>query len=146
MKVKLLSRVRLLATPWTAAHQAPPSMGFSRQECRSGVPLPSPWGLSTRTPFPLSILYSFHYFCLFVEIHFLKADRQGPCHCPRWSSGQDSALSPPWPDLSLWLGAESCSRPRPTEAVVMWVSGVEAGLGGWGCACISGMRAPVPGV
>ena len=32
MKVKLLSRVRLLATPWTAAQQAPPSMGFSRQE------------------------------------------------------------------------------------------------------------------
>ena len=31
-KVKLLSRVQLLATPWTAAHQAPPSMGFSRQE------------------------------------------------------------------------------------------------------------------
>ena len=37
--MKLLSRVRLLATPWTAAHQAPPSMGFSRQECWSGVPL-----------------------------------------------------------------------------------------------------------
>ena len=36
-----LSRVRLLATPWTAAHQAPPSMGLSRQEYRSGVPLPS---------------------------------------------------------------------------------------------------------
>ena len=32
MKVKLLSRVQLAATPWTAAHQAPPSMGFSRQE------------------------------------------------------------------------------------------------------------------
>ena len=42
MKVKSLSRVRLLATPWTAAHQAPPSMGFSRQEYWSGVPLPSP--------------------------------------------------------------------------------------------------------
>ena len=41
-KVKLLSRVRLLATPWTAAYQAPPSMGFSRQEYWSGVPLPSP--------------------------------------------------------------------------------------------------------
>ena len=41
-KVKSLSRVRLLATPWTAAHQAPPSMGFSRQEYWSGVPLPSP--------------------------------------------------------------------------------------------------------
>ena len=36
------SRVRPLETPWTAAHQAPPSMGFSRQEYWSGVPLPSP--------------------------------------------------------------------------------------------------------
>ena len=43
VKVKSLSRVRLLATPWTTAHQAPPSMGFSRQEYWSGVPLPSPW-------------------------------------------------------------------------------------------------------
>ena len=42
VKVKLLSRVWLLATPWTAAHQAPPSLGFSRQEYWSGVPLPSP--------------------------------------------------------------------------------------------------------
>ena len=42
VKVKSLSRVRLLATPCTAAHQAPPSMGFSRQEYWSGVPLPSP--------------------------------------------------------------------------------------------------------
>ena len=41
-KVKSLSRVQLLATPWTAALQAPPSMGFSRQEYWSGVPLPSP--------------------------------------------------------------------------------------------------------
>ena len=41
VKVKSLSRIRLLATPWTAAHQAPPSMGFSRQEYWSGVPLPS---------------------------------------------------------------------------------------------------------
>ena len=40
-KVKSLSRVRLLVTPWTAVHQAPPSMGFSRQEYWSGVPLPS---------------------------------------------------------------------------------------------------------
>ena len=42
VKVKSLSHVRLLATPWTAAHQAPPSMGFARQEYWSGVPLPSP--------------------------------------------------------------------------------------------------------
>ena len=42
MKVKSLSRVRLSATSWTAAYQAPPSMGLSRQEYWSRVPLPSP--------------------------------------------------------------------------------------------------------
>ena len=41
VKVKSLSRVQLLATPWTAAYQAPPSMGFSRQEYWTGVPSPS---------------------------------------------------------------------------------------------------------
>ena len=41
VKVKSLSRVQPSATPWTAAFQAPPSMGFSRQEYWSGVPLPS---------------------------------------------------------------------------------------------------------
>ena len=40
-----LSRVRLFATPWTVAYQAPPSMGFSRQECWSGLPFPSPGDL-----------------------------------------------------------------------------------------------------
>ena len=45
MKVKSLSRVRLLATSWTAAYQAALSMGYSRQEYWSGVPLLSPlWG------------------------------------------------------------------------------------------------------
>ena len=67
VKVKLLSRVQLLATPWTAAYQAPPSMGFSRQEYWSGVPLPSPMMMyfayklnkpgdniqPWRTPFPI---------------------------------------------------------------------------------------------
>ena len=42
VKVKLPSRVWLSSTPWTAAYQAPPSMGFSRQEYQSGLPLPSP--------------------------------------------------------------------------------------------------------
>ena len=46
VKVKSLSRVRLLTTPWTAAYQAPPSMEFSRQEYWSGVPLPSPGNCS----------------------------------------------------------------------------------------------------
>ena len=46
IKVRSFSRVQLLATPWTAAYQAPPSMGFSRQEDWSGVPLPSPKALT----------------------------------------------------------------------------------------------------
>ena len=45
VKVKSESHVRLLATPWTAAYHAPPSMGFSRQEYWSGLPLPSPTGM-----------------------------------------------------------------------------------------------------
>ena len=49
VKVKSLSCVQLFATPWTAAYQAPPSMGFSRQEYWSGVPLPTPWGRSIVT-------------------------------------------------------------------------------------------------
>ena len=46
--MKSLSRVRLFATPWTVAHQAPPCMGFSRQEDWSGLPFPSPGDL----PYP----------------------------------------------------------------------------------------------
>ena len=54
-EVKSLSRVRLFATPWTVAHQATPSMGFSRQEYWSGLPFPSPGdlpdpGIEPRSP------------------------------------------------------------------------------------------------
>ena len=81
VKVKLLSRVQLLVTPWTAAYQAPPSMGFSRQEYWSGLPLPSPnvrcskyqiwvwanWNFSLviLCPFRLKALVSRH--CLSVK-------------------------------------------------------------------------------
>ena len=55
MKVKSLSRVRFFGTPWTVAHQAPPSMGFSRQEYWSELPFPSPGdlpdpGIEPRSP------------------------------------------------------------------------------------------------
>ena len=55
VKVKLLSRVRLFATLWTVAHQAPPPMGFSKQEYWSGLPFPSAWdlpnpGIEPRSP------------------------------------------------------------------------------------------------
>ena len=42
MLLSRFSRIQLLATPWTAAHQAPQSLGFSRQEYWSGLPFPSP--------------------------------------------------------------------------------------------------------
>ena len=55
VKVKSLSRVRLSVTLWTVAHQAPPSMGLSRQEYWSGLPFPSPGdlpnpGIKPRSP------------------------------------------------------------------------------------------------
>ena len=55
VKVNSLNRVRLFATPWTVAHQAPPSMGFSRQEYWGGLPFPSPGdlpdpGIEPRSP------------------------------------------------------------------------------------------------
>ena len=56
VKVKSLHRVRLLATPWTAAYQAPPSLGFSRQEHWSGLPFPSPVHQSEKWKWSLSIM------------------------------------------------------------------------------------------
>ena len=66
MKVKceseLLSHIQLLATPWTAAYQAPPSMGFSRQEYWSGVPLPSCQSLY------LTITHVFKIMSTFIKV------------------------------------------------------------------------------
>ena len=55
MKVKSLIRIWLCATPWTVAHQTPPSMGFPRQEYWNGLPFPSPGdlpnpGIKPRSP------------------------------------------------------------------------------------------------
>ena len=61
VKVKSLSSVRLVATSWTAAHQAPPSMGFSRQEeYWSGLPLPSPSFIIIHLKFFHIILFLFY--------------------------------------------------------------------------------------
>ena len=71
-KVKSLSLVWLFETPWTAAYQAPPSMGFARQEYWSGVPLPSPEEISS-----LSHSIVFLYFlALITEEGFLIS----PCY------------------------------------------------------------------
>ena len=74
-RVKSLSHVRLLATPWTAAHQAPSSMGFSRQEYWSGLPLPSPLPLLFTLNFLLFSLYQLSIFptslnSLSINFHF----------------------------------------------------------------------------
>ena len=64
VKVKLFSCVRLLATPWIAAHQAPPAMGFSRQEFWSGLPLPSPIPFSTTL---LTLWFSYLFWSVFCN-------------------------------------------------------------------------------
>ena len=72
VKVKSLSRLWLFATPWTAAYQAPPSMEFSRQEYRSGVPLPSLEEISSLSQ---SVVF-LYFFALITEEDFLIS----PCH------------------------------------------------------------------
>ena len=80
--VQLLSRVQLFATPWTGAHQAPPSVEFSRQEYWSGVPFPSPGdlpnpGIEPRSPaLQADALTSepvfFHLLLLLLLSHFSR--------------------------------------------------------------------------
>ena len=81
VKGKSLSCVRLFATPWTAAYQAPPSMGFSRQEYWSGLPLPSP----VKT-FKLSQTWLFIRYHLQVYRVLVKNILEG---LPWLSSGQE---------------------------------------------------------
>ena len=78
VKVKLLSRVRLFATPWTAAYQAPPPMGFSRQEYWSGLPLPSPkTGLRQENP-TYSVLLEVN--CIFTSWAKIMRTKWHLCH------------------------------------------------------------------
>ena len=107
--MKSLSRVRLLATPWTAAHQAPLSMGFSRQEYWSGVPLPS--------PFPI-----LHYLPKFAQSHVhCVEDAIQPSHpvAPFSSCLQSFAASGSFPMNRLFasgnqsIGASSSASVLP---------------------------------
>ena len=66
--MKSLSHVRLLAIPWTAAYQAPPSMGFSRQEYWSGVPLPS----------LIHVIYTCKY--IYIHIHGDSVGKEFACN------------------------------------------------------------------
>ena len=93
-KVKSLSCVRLLVTPWTAAHQAPPSLGFSRQEYWSGVPLPSHFLLSLTsnltTLWMKKMLEVISTFKKFTQARFMTQDviYSGECFMCTWEKGE----------------------------------------------------------
>ena len=82
VKVKSLSHVWPLVTPWTAAHQAPPSTGFSRQEYWSGVPLPSlaisvgiKWYLTVvLTSVSLVANNEHHFMCLWASFYIFSGE------------------------------------------------------------------------
>ena len=108
VKVKSLSRVRPSVTPWTAAYQAPPSMGFSRQEYWSGVPLPSPfWRLSFHVAYSfllvqklLSFVRSHLFIFAFISIALVGVQWQPtPVLLPGKSHGQ-----------RILVGCSPCSR------------------------------------
>ena len=80
VKVMSLSRVRLLVTPWTAAFQAPPSMGFARQEYWSGVPLPSLICMSRGKNY--SALVTFTYNLQSCKITPIESALDYPESCP----------------------------------------------------------------
>ena len=95
----MLSHVRLFATPWTVAHQAPPSMEFSRQEYWSGVPLPSPGdlpdpGIKPRSPTLLVDIRITFCFGLWMQSETRKCPSQGQAIDP---SNYISIISVPVP-------------------------------------------------
>ena len=108
-KVKLLSHVRLFGTPWTVAFQAPPSMGFSRQEFWSGGPLPSPSYIALTKS---KILVAQHNERLFLKQNLLRfwvtVQSVGPriqASSSLWKFSQTVLLQ--W--LPQWLGNKESS-------------------------------------
>ena len=108
-KVKSLSHVRLLATPWTAAHQAPPSMGFSRLEYWSGVPLPSPSG----------VCHKFHMAALKGKVTVAQSclTLSDPMDSPWNSPGQNTGEG----DLSLLQGILPTQGLNPGLPHCRWI-------------------------
>ena len=104
MKVKsereVASRVQLFATPWTVAYQAPPSMGFSRQEYWSGVPSPSP---NPSLPPPKSIR-TVNNIPLRTNKHFRKWKKILPGCCYQWLRPRFGCCWQWWRRLDLRSG------------------------------------------
>ena len=77
----MLSHVRLIVTPWTAAHQAPPSMGLFRQEHWSGVPLPSPLIPACPIKYPIGTLIgnALNHSMAAAMVHIVRPRGANPC-------------------------------------------------------------------
>ena len=100
MHAQLLSHVRLFATPWTVAHQAPLSMGFSRQEYWSRLPCPPPGDLynpALKPVFPAASA---------LQADFLLLNQRGS---PHWSIRSDQSLSRVWLFATPWIAAHQAS-------------------------------------
>ena len=121
VKVKSLSRVRLFVTPWTAAYQAPPSMGFSRQEYWSGVPLASSidylqrWKKDFSTKKAGCVLHHFSRVRLFAAL---------------WTVAHQAPLSVGFSGQEYWSGllcAPSGDLPdlriKLISACISWIAG-----------------------
>ena len=117
VKVRSLSRIRLFATPWTAAYQAPLSMGFSRQEYWSGLPLPSPpWNATQplkrtiidtcnnleespenhtewKTQSPKGYMLYDSIYITFLRWQYVKEEQIGSCQESRRGCGQEGRES-----------------------------------------------------
>ena len=103
VKVKLLSHVRLFETPWTATHQAPPSMGFSRQEYWNGLPFPSPHSL--RSGQKIRIAYNLKRMKLVLKDS-------------RVDSGKWNITGCKWDILNI--GTRICQHLRHKQEVICW--------------------------
>ena len=93
VKVKSLSHVRLLVTPWTTAYQAPLSMGFSRHEYWSGVPLPSPICCPIKWQKQNNICIDNHSCFKCAELKIMHKNRLEVClHVNSWWSRNDGMM------------------------------------------------------
>ena len=130
VKVKSLSCVRLFVTPPAVAHQAPPSMGFSRQEYWSGLPFPSPGdlpdpGIEPRSSAlhadaliseppgkPQICICMCIYVCVYTCIYIFSVAQLYPTLCDPWTVAFRSSLSMKLSKQNTGVGCHRCTHDR----------------------------------